>query len=115
MANRVTSNNVKEIIQTELEIDIFIDTASEIIKAHLSDAGLADTLLTKIELYLAAHFVTLREKQVSAEKYGNASATYQGDTGMHLSSSLYGQTAIALDVTGKLASAGKGVCTFEVI
>ena len=118
MANRVSSTDVKKIIDTELvdiDIDIFIDTAAEIIKIYLSDAGLADTLLAKIELFLSAHLVTLREQQVSSEKYGNASATYQGKTGMHLTSSHFGQTAMTLDVTGKLASAGKGVSTFEVI
>ena len=116
MTNRVSSADVKEIIDTELaNVDIFINTAAEIIDTYLSDAGLADTLLAKIELFLAAHLVTLREQQVSSEKYGNASVTYQGKTGMFLSSSHFGQTAIGLDVTGKLASVGKGVSTFEVI
>ena len=116
MTNRVSSTDVKEIIDTELvNVDIFINTAAEIIDTYLSDAGLADTLLSKIELFLSAHFVTLREQQVSSEKYGNASVTYQGKTGMFLSSSHFGQTAIGLDVTGKLASVGKGVSTFEVI
>ena len=60
-------------------------------------------LLQQIECFLSAHFYTHKDKQYQQKMTGRASAAFQGQTAMNLSSSDYGQTAMFLDVTGRLA------------
>jgi hypothetical protein len=108
MSSRITASSVKAIIDTSIEdISIYIDTATTVVADRLSGKGLSENTLSKIELYLAAHFVALKERQVKAETIGEASNTYEGAVGMHLNASRYGQTAIILDSSGTLASIGK--------
>lgn len=113
---RVTEAEVKLIIDTQLtNIDLFIDTANIIVDEDLSDVGMSDVRLNKIELYLSAHFVCLREKQLTSENFGSASETYQGKTGMNLQSTNYGQTAMMLDKSGTLVNVGKTRSRFSLL
>lgn len=109
MANRVTEAEVKVIIETSLTLTPFIEAANTIINDRLLSSGLSEATLTKIELFLSAHLTTLRERQVSREKIGDAETTYEGRVEMGLNSSLYGQTAQLLDTTGTLAGAKNGL------
>ena len=74
-----------------------------------SNGTLDEEILFEIETYLAAHFYALRDPQYMEKKTGDASAVFQGRTGMKLDSTLWGQTAITLDLTGFLASVNRGI------
>lgn len=87
----------------EAEVNPFIDTANIVVTEYLGGSSLSDALLREIETYLAAHFVTLRDRITSQEGADGVRFSYQGKTGMGLDSSQYGQTAQVLDSTGRLA------------
>lgn len=106
---RVTVNDVKDVIETDVvdpQIRAFINTAHLMVEDLLTGEGLAENTLTEIERYLAAHLLTLRDPRPQQEKIGSEySVTYQGKSGMGLQSTQYGQMALTLDTTGKLAEA----------
>lgn len=105
---RVTDCEVKEILNTEVDTTPFITTANLIVTEELGTSTLSDARLKQIELYLAAHFATLRDPQVKSEKVGDASVTYAVDSkGKGLETTAYGQTALALDTTGTLMNIDK--------
>jgi hypothetical protein len=105
---RTTDSAVFEIIDTTLsDIDTFITTANLFVTATLSDKGLSDTILEEIERYITAHFLSVKDQRVQAEKIDVLSFTYQGKTGTGLEATLYGQTAILLDTSGTLADIAK--------
>ena len=113
---RVTDKEVKAIIRTNIEdISLFMQTAELIVTEQLVGKGLSDDRLSKIELYLSAHFVTLREQQLKSEKFGDSSESYQGETSTNLRASLYGQTAIILDTTRTLANLGNSMAEVELL
>jgi hypothetical protein len=64
---------------------------------------ISSSRLEVIETWLAAHFYGQSDKPLSEEDKGEAAAVYDGKTGMFLTSTRYGQTAIRLDSTGYLA------------
>ncbi len=114
MAWRVTEREVREIIPTAELVSIkpFIDAANALtnyVNSKDSQNLLTSALLTSIEKYLAAHFYEHRDPQYDEKKTGDASAVFQGEWGMGLDSSKWGQTAKMLDVTGLLTSLSKGV------
>ena len=105
---RTDSAAVCAVLETSLtddQIDPFIQTANIMVTEYLagSDCGLSDDLLKEIETYLAAHFVTLRDRIVQREAADGVSFDYQGSTDAGLDSSQYGQTAQILDSCGKLS------------
>lgn len=103
---RVTAAQVMEIISTSQStavVNAFINSAHAVVEANLAGA-LDETLLTQIELWMAAHFLAMKDQRKSAVKVGDLSVTYQGQTGMGLKATLYGQQAMSMDTTGKLAS-----------
>jgi hypothetical protein len=113
MATRVTEAEVKAIIDTDLDstaITPFITVANMIVTDRLADEGLTDELLKEIERWLSAHFVSIRDPRMLEEKAGQASAKYAlGNPGNRqgISATPYGQQALLLDPTGRLASADK--------
>ena len=105
---RVTQDDVEEVISVRLEDDVwpFVRMAHALtdwVQDQDSSSLLNSELLYHIELNLACHFYTMWRQLYKSEKIGDASATYQGQTEMYLESSRYGQTAMLMDVTGKLA------------
>ncbi len=106
---RVTVNDVKDIIETSMvddQLRAFINTAHRMVVDLLTGEGLAENTLTEIERYLTAHLLTLRDPRPQREKIGlEYSVTYQGKSEMGLQATQYGQMALTLDTTGKLASA----------
>jgi hypothetical protein len=50
----------------------------------------------------------MSDKAYQSKSTGGASGTFQGQTGMRLESTDYGQAAMILDVTGRLASRSQG-------
>lgn len=64
--------------------------------------------LREIELNLAAHKYTGSDTPFSNESHGGASGTKQGQTGMYLERSYYGQDALSLDPSGCLRAIAMG-------
>jgi len=117
----VDADAVKEIIDTDLSdsrINAFINFAyfaTVPLAGLLDDCGGADALC-EIQLLLAAHFLTIYERQTKSESVGGEwSVTYLGQDGMGLKASLYGQQALALDCSGVLAKAGLMRAVFQVV
>lgn len=115
----VGAEDVKEIIDTSLSdnaINNFINMAyvrTIQLAGELGNCGGTDAL-AEIQKLLAAHFMTVYERQPKSEKIAEASVTWMGKEGEGLKSSLYGQQALALDCSGILARAGLKRATFQV-
>ena len=105
MAIRVTDVEVKEIVETSKDTTSFIHTANAIVEEHLVPLTLSVTMLTKIELYLSAHFVALTEERggLLRSSLGESAETYADIYEEGFRSTRFGQQAIALDTTGTLA------------
>ncbi len=110
------ADSVKEIIdsdKTDAQINNFINMAYYAtipIADKLDDCGGSDALCQIMQV-LAAHFLTMWERQAKSESVaGEWSITYLGRDGLGLDASLYGQQARVLDCSGTLAKLGlKGV------
>ena len=92
------------------DLDPFIATASALVDYAVGKdtAGLlSSTLRELIERYLAAHFYALADQIKQEEHRGKTGAVYQGQTGVGLKGTQYGQAALDLDVSGILATIGK--------
>jgi hypothetical protein len=114
---RVDVVDVQEILETTLDADViaaFIDSASAWIDLNLSGtcAGLSEQGLEKIELHLAAHLCTSRDRQLAQARRGDISETYVGAK----DHSQYLETAAAFDPCGIVRQQfmGKGRAMFSV-
>ena len=104
---RVIDAEVKQIIDTSIDTDPFIQAANLIVTNRLGSAGLDDTLLKEIERWFAAHLVAIREPQVKSVKAGDSQDTYfVGKEGKGLEATPYGQQVKVLDPTGLMATSG---------
>lgn len=104
MAIRSSVSAVEEIIDTDLEswqIQAMLEDASLWVDEELVGEGLTASRLERIEKYLTAHLVTLRDPRLTRAKADDAEDTYQRDGNV----SEYLKAAIALDPTGKLQGA----------
>lgn len=120
MAARVTDTEVKEIITVPTSVDLttFINLANLVVNEQLVGQGLTDDMLTKIELWLSAHYAAQRYERggLTSNKLGDSSAKYKEPIGSGLSSTRYGEQAVALDTTGLLATLNKsGTARFTVV
>ena len=70
-------------------------------------ARYTDERLGLIEAWLSAHFYAVSAKETSMETVSSVSEQYQYKLGMHLANSMYGQQAMGLDTSGKLAALNK--------
>ena len=106
MATRVEAADVEEIIEVESGISLtpFINTANLLVTDVCSDSDYSAAKLEQIELWLSAHFYAVRDPRVSSEGAGGVTTTFQGQTGMRLEASIYGQHALLLDTEGNLAA-----------
>ena len=114
---RVTEAEVKEVIDTALndeQVKPFLILANILITDILLDEGYSIDLLKEIEKWLAAHFVAIRDPQVTKEKIGDVDAVYQGKTGLGLNHTSYGQQVVLLEHHGKLAEIAQGRGPAEV-
>ena len=117
MAARVDVDEVKNIISTGLEdrdIRQFCTTAHVIVANNCAD--LTEDEYTQIELYLAAHFICLKDPRLIQEKTEDWDLKYQKVTsGEGLNSTEYGRTALLLDSSGGLQQIGKMQVIFEAL
>ncbi len=107
----VTIDEVNEIVDVSTkrsEMSTFIETADLIVTESLAGQGLSAARLRQIELYLAAHFTTLAEERggIIGSKTGESSEFYANKFGKGLALTRYGQQALVLDTSGRLASEG---------
>jgi hypothetical protein len=107
MAARVTAAEIAEICEldpTITSLTPFIRPATLIVDEDLEPLGeLSAARLKEIELYLAAHFYSVRDPKTQSESAG-VSVSYEGSSGVGLKRTRYGQQAIVLDSTGTLSS-----------
>lgn len=120
MARRTTSDLVLGILgpkfDSTVDVSPFIDTASKIVdklESKQTTSGCGDPLdeqhLELIERWLSAHYATLtyRNHIVTSESIGAASKSYSIPTPESgISSTPYGQQAIAIDTSGILRRLG---------
>jgi hypothetical protein len=112
---RVTAEQVLAIIDTDADVDAAIETANLVVTEELGDAGLSDDRLTAIEKYLAAHLITVTDPREAQVGLGASSFRFDGQTGMNLDGSRFGQTVKFLDSSGILAGLGKQRATLELL
>lgn len=112
MATRVTAANVQAITKSSREdMAPFIQTANVLVDQHvLGGVGVTTALLFEIELYLAAHFLTVSEERggLVRSETGESSDTYGIMPGQGFIMTRFGQQAMALDPTGNLRRSGTG-------
>lgn len=106
---RTTEAEVKQIIDTALtedEISPFLATANSLVSLVVSNEGYADSHLEKIERWLAAHFVAVRDPRIMSQKIDDADAVYTAFSmhGLGLQLTTYGQQVLLLDFHGKFAA-----------
>ena len=112
---------VREIIETELtdaQINFFINLAYYVtipLTGNLGSCG-GNDMHCSIITVLAAHYITMRERQVKSESVaGEWSVTFLGKDDLGLDSSLYGQNAKQLDCSGYLSRLGLKAATMAAI
>ena len=113
---RITSTDVEKLIEVDSAIDIdpFIEMANALIdETILSDY--TETYLSLIETWLSAHFVALRQRQLSNEQLGEIGVTYAGQFGQGLDFTQYGQQVKLLDWKGQFSKIGKKVISFTAL
>ena len=102
---RTTSTAVGGIIEVDADITLtpFIDAANVLVTECCSTDDYTTAELTRIELWLSAHFYTVRDMRAEMEKAGPVSEKKQSKVDLGFNSSHYGQMAMRLDHVGGLA------------
>lgn len=119
MAYRVRDDEVKQILDTDINTTPFIETANvfinDLLSTEISEGTVSAAVLRQMELWLAAHFVSIRDKPVKSEKAGDGQVTYAVQEGKGLDATPYGQQVKAIDPTGKMATVGGKTAKLETI
>lgn len=96
---RTTREEVEARIDTDLDdvaVSALIDDASAWVTDFLSGEGLSSSRLTQIEIYLACHYITLKDPRLRQQAADDVRETYQRDTQV----TEYLRQAIAEDPSG---------------
>lgn len=107
MAARVTSAEVKEIFDTEMDnLSGFITAANLLVDQHLASDDADAEWLKEIERWLSAHFACVRDPRARQRQIGEVKETYaiSGGYAPGLDSTPYGQQVAILDYTGTLVA-----------
>jgi hypothetical protein len=113
MATTVTAADVlkcADLTLTTDDIDAAILTADRLTtELDLVGEGLGTDMLFEVQKFLAAHFAQMKERQTKSEDVAQEiDAKFMGKDDFGLYSTIHGQQAIAMDLTGLLASFAKG-------
>lgn len=111
MAIRVTEAEVKQIVPTTLtdeQVTPYLCSANRLIEGVLVGLGYEESELALIELWLAAHLVSVRDPAVASETIGAVSATYHGKSGMGLEHTPYGQQVLFFEYKGTFKALADG-------
>lgn len=111
MANRVNDDDVKALIDVKpgRVLTPFIDMAHLIVEEDVKPAAptMSEARLTMIEKLLSAHFVAVTEERggLTSSEQGESRESYAGllTYGTGLTLTRFGQQAIVMDSSGKLA------------
>lgn len=115
---RVTEDQVRSILLDDYDKDnapslLPFITAANIFTDRLYTKALAKGItlpvkeLTAVEQWLSAHCYVMSDQNYTSRNTDSASGSFQGQTAMNFDASKYGQTAVALDSSGLLASINK--------
>lgn len=118
MAIDITPAKVRDIFTTRLtdsQLGVFCEAATDLVVDKFTSSGLSDPRVERIGLFLAAHFASANSPVLQSERTGPHQWTRQGETGMGLDSTYYGQMAKTLDTTGVLGNLGTRIATVGVI
>lgn len=109
---RTNPDEVANTFDTELEPDSlkdWIDIANDLVDDISSeDSSISSGRLSRIEKLLAQHLAASQDPRISSATTGNTEVSFQGETGMHLNATTYGQNAVLLDPTGVLQQLQSG-------
>lgn len=116
MAARVTAEEVKQVIETDLtDLSGQIASANVMVTALLGSSSLDSAHLKEIERWLAAHFVALKSLQEDTVKLGPIEVkNFTGNKDLGLNQTQWGQQVLFLDTTGAFASLGGKQASFKV-
>jgi hypothetical protein len=104
MPPRVDDAGVKTILDTSLDTTPFITVAHLLVEQHLANQGVSEDLLTELERWLAAHFACIRDPRFREARTAGEGMVFElGKPGEGLAATTYGQQALLLDPTGRLA------------
>lgn len=118
---RCTVSEVKEIFDNckvlDSVITTMINTASAVIdKVFADDTELGETLRKEVERWYAAHLIASGpQRQEVEETATEARVKYSGTYGDGIYSTSYGQQAVAIDFTGRMAKLGKRRVVFFAV
>lgn len=112
MATRVAEDQVTSLLQnSSADVTQALEIANDMVTAMLVGKSLTDTILARIELFLAAHLYTLTttDGPLAAQTIGEATERYHDIYGPGLKATKYGQQAITMDTSLTLAKAAANV------
>ena len=103
---RTTPELVEAIIEVDSTVDLqpFIDSATEIVTECCGAAGYSATYIRDIETWVAAHFYCARDPRTTLEHAGEVREFYENKVGFGFKNSRYGQRALLMDYAGGLAA-----------
>jgi hypothetical protein len=114
--SRTTTSLVEKVLADnydgQMDLQQFIDSATVIVDRIVTCASgkgitLTASELELIERWLAAHCYAQVDMLYASKSTAGASASFQGQTGLSLDSTRYGQMAVNLDYSGCLNAIGK--------
>ena len=118
MTRPVSPAQIRDLIETALDdatLQVFANDSHVIVSETIpSSAGVSEGRLEIIEKYLAAHFTALRDPRLTSEHVGPATSSYEGQSGLYLAHTRYGQQVMVLDPTGSFAAMDQGASTGTV-
>ena len=108
--NRVTWAEVSALLEetslTDTIGNVMISSAHTLISSTYTDTSeLSEDELKQLELWLSAHFASIRDRRTSVSRIGDESYTWEGQSGMGLNATGYGQQVLLFDRLGRLADA----------
>jgi len=107
-----TETEVKLVIDTDLvtdQINQMLLSAENILVAHidpLADPRVTAAVRDDMKIWLAAHFVAIRDRRVKEESADGIRTIFEGKVGLGLDVTIYGQQVKMIDPTGKIAEIG---------
>lgn len=121
MSFRTTSIAVQDLLARNYDgktpVTAFMKSANTLVNRLVNAAAakgvaysamLDSDTLERIECHLGCHFYQRHDPGFQSKTTGKSAATFQGQTGMGLEGTMYGQDAMTLDPTGCLAAINKG-------
>lgn len=108
MPEEVTPEDVRTIAEFEMldnsAIESFIDDAEWFINKRVSDVEERTT--KKLVKWTAAHLSSMKQQRLQSEGFSDADLEYEGEQGMNLNYTRYGQQVVMMDPTNSLGTGG---------